>query len=110
MPIVVSHRGIFGDVAGTIARLESLIHDIERLGSGNMPSTRELESAPLLEPFTIATQSRPCLIGGISDHPTLKGPVITTSELWIMAPELGWARTYSRLYRLGHLSPRDGRP
>ena len=101
MPIIIGHRGILGDVTGTLARLESLVSDIERFGSGEMPSARELEAAPLLSPYAIGTRTVPCLVGGNSGHPILKGPVITTSDVWIMAPEFGWARTYSRLYRLG---------
>ena len=45
--------------------------------------------------------SRPCLLGDIQGHPLLRGPRIETSELWAFAPELGWARTMSRFYRLG---------
>ena len=74
--------------------------DLERFGSGETPSVRELEAAPLLDPFAIGTHSLPCLVGGNSGHPILKGPTVTTSEVWAIAPELGWARTYSRLYPL----------
>ena len=66
-----------------------------------MPSAEELEAAPVLDPFAISTRSLPCLVGGNGGHPILKGPTVTTSEVWAIAPELGWARTYSRLYRLG---------
>src|SRR4051812_12297915 len=31
-------------------------------------------------------------------------PTIRTSEVWLLAPELRWARTFSRLYRLGELA------
>ena len=101
MPIIIGHRGILGDVAGTLARLEALVSDLERFGSGNRPSAEELEAAPLLDPFAVSTRPLPCLVGGNGGHPILKGPVITTSKAWAIAPELGWARTYSRLYRLG---------
>jgi hypothetical protein len=110
MPIVVGHRGILGDVAGSIALLESLLFALERVGSGDMPSTQKLETAPLLHPFTIGIRTLPCLVGGNDGHPILKGPVITTTELWIIAPELGWARTYSRLYRLGEFACRGRQP
>lgn len=101
MPIIIGHRGTLGDIAGTLARLEALASDIERFGSGEMPSVQELEAAPLLNPYAISTRSLPCLVGGNGGHPILKGPTVTTSEVWAIAPELGWARTYSRLYRLG---------
>lgn len=106
MPIIIGHRGILGDVAGTLARLEALASDLERFGSGETPSVRELEAAPLLDPFAISTRSLPCLVGGNGGHPILKGPTVTTSEVWAIAPELGWARTYSRLYRLGEFMRR----
>jgi hypothetical protein len=37
---------------------------------------------------------------GNLDHPKLDNTFITTSELWAMSPEQGWARTHSRFYRL----------
>ena len=101
MPIIVGDRQIVGDLAGEIARLEALVSDLERLANGGMPTEHELAAAPLLHPFTIGTLRLPCLIGGNVGHPIRTGPVIRTSEVWAMAPEQGWARTYSRFYRLG---------
>ena len=101
MPIIVGHRQMVGDIAGELARLESLISALERVGDGDMPTAGELAAAPLLDPFTIGTLRMPCLVGGNTGHPLRTGPVIRTSEVWVMAPEQGWARTYSRLYRLG---------
>lgn len=106
MPIIIGHRGILGDITGTLARLEALVSDLERFGSGEMPSAQELAAAPLLEPFAISTRRLSCLIGGNRGHPILTGQFVTTSEVWVLAPELGWARTYSRLYRPGeHMHP-----
>ena len=124
MPIIIGHRGILGDIAGTLARLEALASDLEHFGSGETPSVRELEAVPLLDPFAISMHSLPCLprnathslqrervgdgVGRNGGHPILKGPTVTTSKVWAIAPELGWARTYSRLYRLGEfMHPRD---
>ena len=101
MPIIVGHRRIVGDVAGEIARLESLVAALDRIGGGEMPTAAELKAAPLLDPYRLDTCTMTCLIGANRDHPTLKGPVICTTEVWALAPELGWARTLSRLYRLG---------
>ena len=101
MPIIVGHRQMVGDIAGELARLETLVSALERFGNGEMPTASELEAAPLIHPFTIGTLRLPCLVGGNIGHPIRTGPVIRTSEVWVMAPELGWARTYSRLYRLG---------
>lgn len=93
MPIIV------GDIAGEIARLESLVSALERLGDGEMPTEQELATAPLLDPFGIGSRNLPCLVGGNFGHPTSRGPVIRTLDVWVMAPEQGWARTYGRLYR-----------
>lgn len=101
MPIIVGHHQVIGDIAGEAARLKSLAAALERIGSGEMPSEQELATAPLLDPYTVATRTLPCLVGATRDHPSIKGPIARTSEVWLMAPELGWARTYTRLYRLG---------
>ena len=42
-------------------------------------------------------------------HPTVgDGRKGVTSSLWVFAPALGYARTFSRLYALG--TPHDGAP
>ena len=105
MLIIGGNRRIVGDLAGAIARLESLLADLDRFGSGHFPDDTELGKAPLLDPFTLGEKRARCLIGGNVGHPILKGQFISTSELWAFAPELGWARTYSRLYRLGDYAP-----
>ena len=108
MPIIVGHQRIADDIAGDIARLETLINALESLGSGEMPTTQELANAPLLDPYAIGTRPVPCLIGGNEGHPNLSGPVVRTSELWVLAPHQQWARTLSRLYRLGEPARVEG--
>ena len=112
MPIIVDHHAVVGDLASEIARLEALLADLERIGSGNLPTPAELAQAPLLDPFGFGTRELPCLIGGNHGHPLLCGPVIKTTELWAFAPALGWARTLSRFYRLGRIAVPggDGQP
>ncbi len=107
MPIIVDRHAVAGDVAGEIARLESLLVDLERIGSGKLPTQEELAGAPLLDPFGFGTRELPCLIGGNHGHPLLRGPVIKTTEVWVFAPNLGWARTLSRFYRLGRAARPD---
>ena len=101
MPIIFGHQGITGDVTGTLVRLRSLTASLERFSAGEWPTERELSVSPLLDAFRLGTRSLPCLVGVCDDHPRLEGPLITTSEIWALAPEFGWARTFSRLYRLG---------
>ena len=90
-----------GDLASELARLESLLVDLERIGSGQMPSEEDLAKAPLLHPWGISTTQHLCLFGKVEGHPILRGPRIRTTEIWLLAPKLGWARTLSRYYRLG---------
>ncbi len=101
MTIMIGRHGIVGDIRDEVARLEALTLDLSRIADGHMPSPAALEGAPLLDPYNFATRPRPCLIGGIHGHPTLKGPLSVTSEVWAFAPDFGWARTLSRFYQLG---------
>jgi len=109
MPIIVDRDTIVGDLAFEIARLETLLADLERVGNGTLPTPEQLARAPLLDPFGFGTRELPCLVGGNHGHPVLRGPMIRTTELWMFAPRLGWARTLSRFYRLGRIAmPDDG--
>ena len=110
MPLIVNRQRIVGDVAGSIARLESLVSDLEHLGDGLMPTAEVLAAAPLLDPWCLSTCTLPCLIGGNTGHPTLKGRGVQTTEVWALAPELGWARTLSRFYRLGEPARLERQP
>lgn len=109
MPIFVGRDGIVGDIAGTIARLECLLSALEAIGRGERPTQPELDDAPLLDPYAVSTFPLPCLVGGNGGHPLCRSPVIRTSDLWLFAPELAWARTSGRLYRLGRPVREPGR-
>lgn len=99
--IVIQGTQVLGDISGHVARLEALIVDLERFTTGQLPSQGELQAAPLLAPHGLSFRPAYCLTGGNHGHPILQGRAIRTSELHIIAPDLRWARTYSRLYRLG---------
>ena len=65
------------------------------------PSPDTLAAAPLLtlwSPVLIGTEL--FLAGEATDHPHLPDGPITTSPLLALAPNLTWARTVSRFYRL----------
>ena len=94
---------ISGHLTAHIGRLESLLADLERFSIGQMPTEAEIAAAPLLDPVIVAARPIPCLTGGNGGHPYVRGPLVHTSPLIVMASDLGWARTYSRLYRLGDL-------
>lgn len=101
MTIIIDRHGIRGDLMGDIAALESLLRDMNRIEDGNFPMPEELERAPLIDRYLVAPRQVGALVGQIHGHPHVKGPVSVTSELWVLAEHLGWARTYSRFYRLG---------
>jgi len=101
MPIIVGRSGIQGDIFFELARIEQLAVDLEIIARGDMPSEEKLSSAPILQNWQEAIRPVRCLIGVCGDHPRLNGPLIKTTDTWVMAPDLGWARTLSRFYRLG---------
>jgi hypothetical protein len=104
MTIVIGSDGPregVAELAECAWRLEKLASDLRRFQCGWLPSSDELEHAPLLDPYAVMTRPALRLVGGNHGHPLLKGAMIGTSELWVLAPELGWARTLSRFYRLG---------
>jgi len=66
-------------------------------------STDDLAQAPQLELWVPVRNAFGVLAlwGQVTDHPTLGRDDIITSPLVAWAPEHGWARSISRLYRLG---------
>ena len=84
------------------AKLCSLAHDLDRIAIAAAPTAAELAKAPLLVDWRIVlTLSGLALTGFAAGHPQLGARAIVTSPLWVLDPELCWARTLSRFYRLG---------
>jgi len=84
-----------------LTRLKALCIDLEWLKVGALPSFDELESAPFIDDYTFVQRGVTSLAGEISGHPLLGITTAVTSDLCVFAPDLGWARTFSRYYRLG---------
>ena len=85
-----------------VERFDALVADLHRIARGEFPTQSEIERAPLLDAYTVAMTTDLCLRGLVQGHPRLRdGRLISTSPLWVCAQHLGWARTTSRLYRLG---------
>ena len=83
-------------------KLRGLAHDLDRIAIAAAPTTAELAKAPLLVDWSIVlTLSGLALAGFATGHPMLGARKIVTSPLWVLDPELSWARTLSRFYRLG---------
>lgn len=82
--------------------LQKLTRDLSSLKQGKPPSAEELLGAPLLDQWSFGFLPAPCLVGAVYGHPGLgTRPNVHTSELVIIDPNRKWARTWSRLYRLG---------
>ncbi|TXN22867.1 DUF6634 family protein [Methylobacterium sp. WL9] len=85
-------------------RLESAMIGFDRLTAGEAPDRHELAAAPLLTHWrrTMVPVIEPALIGRVTDHPQLAGQrTAVTSRLLLLDQTGGWARTLSRIYRLG---------
>lgn len=101
MPIITP----FGSLASLNDQLIALAHDIDELRVNGQPRNVDLRTAPVLEAWMSGGLVAPCLLGAVIGHPLLGSrPHIHTSQLIAMDADLGWARTWSRFYRLGELS------
>ncbi len=99
----IDHQAIVRD----IDKLEALVADLWVISSPfdhrRLYNSHAMASAPLLEDWRLVFRSMPCLEGLATGHPLLPGrqrPIIT-SNLWLLSPELGLARSLSRWFRLG---------
>lgn len=71
------------------------------------PTADELKNAPFLDRWCAIQDYRELiLIGFVSGHPRLReGARARTSLVFQIRPEKGWARTWSRFFRIGEHSP-----
>lgn len=67
------------------------------------PNERDLATAPFLDRWEVVRDAFDftIMLGRVTGHPTLRGPAIRTSPLIRLNAQAGWARTFSRFYRLG---------
>lgn len=85
-----------------VDRLRHLVGDLKHIQAGKHPGEAELSRAPTIENWCIAERRVIALAGIVTGHPTIpNGRSVCTSDLWIIAPSLGYARTLNRLYALG---------
>jgi len=105
--LLVTRDGVFRDAAFELHRLQRLSTDLSAIAEGHRPG-KELENAPFLDDYAPAFRWDPCLTGKVQGHPLLGDRAVQTSGLWAYAPDLGWARTLSRFYRLGYRKPGEG--
>jgi hypothetical protein len=90
------------DLTNTLGNLERLHSDLSRIRNGEGPTDEELKSAPILNRWQAGFRFSPCVFGQVFGHPILGDQrTIHTSELFAIDTLMGWARTWSRFYRLG---------
>ncbi len=85
-----------------IERLRRLAYDLNDIRQGRHPGRKILEQAPTIEDGRLAARPTVCLTGRVSGHPHVREDgIVVTTDLWVIAPALGYARTLSRFYALG---------
>lgn len=88
------------DRRGTTERLRDLADQLDAFEDGIEPNEAELAAAPLLEDWRPTSRATVALSGRVSGHPSKPSGAIETSELFA-TDGATFARTFSRLYRLG---------
>lgn len=90
------------ELAPEIERLSRLLQALERIRAGDHPDEAELASAPMIDKWSLADRHTIALVGNVHRHPTIPNArPVCTSDLWFVAPALGYARTLNRFYVLG---------
>ncbi|WP_091133625.1 DUF6634 family protein [Microvirga guangxiensis] len=107
MIVVTNSQGVNEAlVSHEIDRLLRLAADLQSIRDGRGPTATDLRGAPVLGNWRHRFRPAACLVGDVRHHPMLPGmdrPIVT-SDIWVLAPDRGWARTLSRWYRLGRPS------
>ena len=111
MTIFRSPSGEYLQIDQTLTRLKALVADIERLKDGIHPDPLRIKGAAYIHDWSLASRSVSCLAGYVEGHPSIRsGRMAVTSDIWVWAPEAGYARTLSRYYALGPRAAKtDGR-
>jgi hypothetical protein len=92
----------YGNLNSLQDSLTSLLCDVRDLRAGKLPRSIDLNTAPIVDKWSYGLVPARCLVGSVSGHPILGNLAgIHTSELVLIDPGRGWARTWGRYYRLG---------
>lgn len=84
----------------TVEALRALANDLEHM-TVFIPSADQLGDAPQLDDWLPYVRGAGALTGHVNQHPLLGSRRIVTSEIYAIDHEAGWARSFSRFYRLG---------
>lgn len=102
-------RRPFQAIGADLERLRTLVRDLDRIHHGDHPDSADLADAPAIHGWSITRRPEACLIGTMRGHPKIAdGSLGATSGLWLLAPELGYARSLNRFYLLGRPSEAPG--
>ena len=106
IPKVVPEFGTVSDHRWTIDFAELRSRDpklADAWGPNPTPprTAEDLDAAPIIEDWFLGCRMEPALVGTVIGHPTLLESPATTSGIYLLALELGYARTLSRFYKLG---------
>lgn len=86
--------------------LTNLLEDVRKLETGEAISPNGLNNAPIIDKWEFGLVPTRCIVGAISGHPYLSpGARARTSQIILCDATNGWARTWSRYYRLGEPEP-----
>jgi hypothetical protein len=92
----------YGSLNSLQDSLTTLLCDIRDLRTGEIPRSVHLRAAPTIDQWSYGLVPARCIAGSVRGHPILGNRArVHTSELVLIDPENGWARTWSRYYRLG---------
>jgi len=97
------HRIFVGESPEAIIyKARALAEDFERLIRSGAPNEIDLAAAPILDFWTPAIRQSAALAGVVAGHALIRdGKMALTSHLFAIDRDHGWARTWSRYYRLG---------
>lgn len=85
-----------------LATLEKLVADLAIYARGDGPSAAELARAPMLTDWiAVRDTTNVRLLGQVTGHPRIGPGPGMSSQVYAVDRERRWARTYSRLWRLG---------
>lgn len=102
MTFIIKNDGPAPELEPEIQRLRGLVRDLEDIRRGKHPNKAALATCPKIHDWQGITRPDPCLTGIMFNHPTIgDGRQGVTTGLWVLAPNLGYARTITRLYALG---------
>jgi len=102
MTFTIKNGGPAPQLEAEIVRLSRLVQALDDIRRGKHPDKAALASCPKLHDWQVIRRPDPCLTGIMFNHPRITDgrPGLTTG-LWVLAPDLGYARTMSRTYALG---------